>query len=196
MFAKRTLALTLVAVLANMAVVFADVAINFPIKGSSVNAGETTDVTWVAGPNGISPNANVDVVLMEGTDPNNLKTIKTFEQAKESDLKATITIPADLSTSGNYVIRVGRNYSHYFSISGSSSSSSQSPTSSSSSSSTSATPSSTTTSTTTITNTPTKTPIKMPSSGATAITPNAQPLVLTSSLVALLPVAILAIWGF
>jgi hypothetical protein len=189
MFAKRILAVALVAILANMAVVFADVAINFPIKGSSVTAGEPADITWIPGPNGVT-GADVEIVLMEGTDQKNLRAVQSLGHAKDTDLKATVTIPSDLVTSSSYVIRVGNNYSHYFTVSGSASSSTPTSTSSSSSSS-----SSDSTSTTTITSTPTKNSVKMPSS-ATAISPNAQPLVFTGSLIALVPVAIMAIWGF
>ncbi|RKP22585.1 hypothetical protein SYNPS1DRAFT_25626 [Syncephalis pseudoplumigaleata] len=205
--AKSTaFAVACLALLSQVATVLADVAINNPVEGTQWTAGQTTQVTWLPGPNGITPNKDVAIELMHGDNPDQLDLVGVIGRAKESDQRATVNVPSGLTSGGYYAVRIGDRYSHYFHIIGSGKPGSSSGSGSSSSGSSSGKPTSTTdssSSTTTTsssktssTSTPSKTPIRMPSSGAATVAPTDQPLVLASSLLALVPVAVLAIWGF
>jgi hypothetical protein len=207
MFINRVTFATLIVVVMGAVSTLADVSINNPVDGTQWVLGRPATVTWIEGENGFDPDAEVTVELMRSDDPNNLDFVAVLGTAKETDGRLSFTVPRDLEEDDNYVVRIGNRYSSYFTITKSASpsatdtndrpaASASSPTSTPTQSNnddgddgdddddeeSSDTPSSK------------KTVLFPPKISAT--TSNNQPFMMANSLLALVCVAVIAIWGF
>jgi hypothetical protein len=201
MFINRVTFATLMVVVMGAVSTLADLSINNPVAGTKWVAGKQATITWIPAGDGYDTEAKWTVELVRGDDEISFRRVAVLGTAKETAGKLTFTVPKDLPSDDNYAVRIGERYSHTFEISNSALPATKSTKT--------ATPTSSptlkksdkdddegkngTTTSTTSTSSPTSTPTDTTSGGSTA---NNQPFVMTGSLLALVPVVVMAMWGF
>jgi len=101
-----------------VASVAATFGINSPVDGTTWQAGSTNRVTWIAQPVGSQLNATnvgMPVKLVRGN-PSALQPVADLGMANEADGGVQVTVPANLTAGTDYAIQVGTTYSHAFTI--------------------------------------------------------------------------------
>jgi len=112
----------IISTLALATVAFAELSINSPISGTVWGSTPNQIITWISS-DGTPLTGQVKIELLYGSDPNNLSSVNVLgENISAVAGSFSVQVPAGLSPSDSYAIRItdvaGAHYSHSFKING------------------------------------------------------------------------------